>query len=162
MGLPVIWLSVLGARTWAHALIGRSACGFTSPGGSGSLAHDAAGVSTLGVWPAEAAVYQPGSGSLGSRVVLLSHAREDAPAIADRDALVLRPGPDVRAALTARHGPPGAAPLPPARPAGVLDERRELPAERISVHCAQVYLVVGAAEPEPHRLIRRASIEIFF
>src|SRR5437764_14874803 len=73
-------------------------------------------------WPAEAAAYPLGSGSLGGRVVLLSHARGDAATIADRDALVLRPGPDVRATLTAGHRPPPPAPLPPARPAGVLDE----------------------------------------
>src|SRR5215831_9842525 len=64
---------------------------------------------------AEAAAYQPGSGSLSGGLVLLGHTRGDTSPVADRDALVLRPGPDVRTALTAGSGPPGSAPLP--RPA---------------------------------------------
>jgi hypothetical protein len=44
----------------------------------------------------------------------------------------------------------------------MLDERRELSAERIGVLGAQIDLIVGAAEPEPHRLIRRASIKVVF
>src|SRR5215470_12489954 len=112
--------------------------------------------------PAGAAGYRRGSGSLGGGVVLLGHAGGDAPAVADRDALILRPGPDVRAALAAGRGPPGPAPRPPARLARALDEGRELPAERVGVLGAQVDLIVGAAEPEPHRLIRRASVKVVF
>src|SRR6185312_4285021 len=85
------------------------------------------------VRPAEAAVYKPGSRFLSGGLVLLGHACGDTPAIADRDALVLRPRPDVRAALPARRGPPGPAPLPPARLAGVLDKGRDLPAESSGV-----------------------------
>src|SRR5512140_3560239 len=116
-----------------------------------------------GIWarPFRPPRLRSGSGSLGG-VVLLGHARGDAPTIADRDALVLRPGPDVRAALTAGRGPPRPAPLPPAGPAGVLDERSDLAAERRGVLSAQVDLIVGAAEPEPHRLIRRATINVVF
>jgi hypothetical protein len=44
----------------------------------------------------------------------------------------------------------------------VLDERRELPAERIGVLCAQIDLVIGTAEPKSHRLIRRAPIKVIF
>jgi hypothetical protein len=44
----------------------------------------------------------------------------------------------------------------------VCDERCELPAERGGVAGAQVDLVLRAADPEPHRLIRRASIKIVF
>src|SRR6476660_3961262 len=104
------------------------------------------------VRPAEAAVHQPGSGSLSGGLVLLGHARGDTPAVADRDALVLRPGPDVRATLPACYGPPGPPPLPPARLAGVLDIGRQLPAERSGVLCAQLDLVLGTAKPESHRL----------
>src|SRR5689334_2037522 len=123
----------------------------------------AAGAGANGIWarPFRPPRLRSGSGSLGG-VVLLGHARGDTPTIADRDALVLRPGPDVRAALTAGRGPPRPAPRPPPGPARVLDERRELPAERRGVLSAQVDLVVGAAEPEPHRLIRRASINVVF
>jgi len=49
-----------------------------------------------------------------------------------------------------------------ARLAGVLDERREHRAQGTGVLGAQVDLVVGAAETEPHRLIRRAAIQIVF
>jgi hypothetical protein len=50
----------------------------------------------------------------------------------------------------------------PSRLARVGDERRELSAERRGVAGAQVDLVRRAADPEPHRLIRRALIEIVF
>jgi hypothetical protein len=110
--------------------------------------------------PLGAAGYQPGSGSLGGGVILLSHAGGDAPA--DRDALVFGPGPDIRSALAAGCGPPGPAALPPPGPAGVGDERRELRAERGGVAGAQVDLVAGAAEPEPDRLIGRAAVEVVF
>jgi hypothetical protein len=35
-----------------------------------------------------------------------------------------------------------------------------LPTKRCSVPLAQIDLIIGAAEAEPHRLIRRASIKI--
>ena len=41
------------------------------------------------------------SGSLGSGFVLLNDARGDAPALANRDALVFRPRPDIATALPA-------------------------------------------------------------
>src|SRR5260370_6708101 len=50
------------------------------------------------------------SASVGGGLVLLHHARWDTAALIDRDAVVLRPGPDISAALTAGSGP--------ARPAG--------------------------------------------
>ena len=42
-------------------------------------------------------MYQLGSRSLSGGLVLLGHARGDTPAVADRDPLVLRPRPDIRA-----------------------------------------------------------------
>src|SRR5215468_6418283 len=122
------------------ALAGR-ARSIRRPGAMARRSLRPAGMTALSCW---AAGCQPGSGSLGGGVVLLGHARGDTPAVADLDALILRPRPDVRAALPAGRGPPGPAPRPPAHPAGVLDERRELPAERIGVLGAQVDLVVGA------------------
>ena len=46
-------------------------------------------------------------------------------------------------------------PLFSAGPAGVFDAGDELPAESGVVVGVQVELVVGAADPEPDRLIRR-------
>src|SRR5262252_6000478 len=68
------------------------------------------------------------SGSSGRGVVLRHHTGRDAPAAADRDALLLGPCPDVAAALPA--GRRARATLPSARPAGMLDEGRQLLAER--------------------------------
>jgi len=42
----------------------------------------------------------------------------------------------------------------------VLDERRQLLAERGRVLLAQIDLIVRATEGEPHRLIRRAAIKV--
>jgi hypothetical protein len=42
----------------------------------------------------------------------------------------------------------------------MFNEGRKLPVELRGVLCAQVYLVVGAADPEPHRLFRWATIKI--
>src|SRR5262249_60552924 len=108
---------------------------------------------------------RPGLDSAASRsgrggFVLLDNARRDAPALADRDALVFRPRPDIAAALTARCGTHRPAALPPSSPAGVLDVGRDLPAEPAGVLLAEVDLVVHAAEPEPQRLIRRAFIKV--
>jgi len=63
--------------------------------------------------------------------------------------------------------PPGRRPRRPAcgaaaRLAGVLNERRELLAEGTGVLGAQVDLVVGAVESEPHSLFRRAAIQVVF
>src|SRR6266496_6328965 len=57
---------------------------------------------------------------------------------------------------------PGPAARSPSRLAGVFDERCDLPAERRGVLGAQVDLVLGAAQPEPHRLIRRTAIKNVF
>src|SRR5712692_3048790 len=102
----------------------------------------------------------PGSTSLGGGLVLLDHAGGDPAAGADREAVVFGPRPDLAAALPAGRRPRRPARRPAARLAGVLDERRELLAEGTGVLGAQVDLVVGTAEPEPHRLIRRAAIEV--
>src|SRR6266851_8979933 len=96
------------------------------------------------------------SGSFG-RLVLLDHAGRD-PASADRDAVVFGPGPDLATALPACRSPRSPACRPAPRLAGVLDERRELRAEGPGVLLAQVDLVIGAVEPEPHRLVRRAAV----
>src|SRR5215472_9824438 len=111
---------------------------------------------------------RPASGGLGSApfarrgLVLLHDAGRDAPALADGDAVVSCPGPDVAAALAARRG----THRPPQRPApglaGVLDKWCELLTERIGVLLAQVDLVVRTAESEPHGLVRRAAIKVVF
>jgi hypothetical protein len=49
------------------------------------------------------------------RVVLLHHAGGDAAALADRQAVLVRPGPDITRALAASRSPPGAGEA--ARPA---------------------------------------------
>ena len=85
-----------------------------------------------------------------------------APAGANRDALILGPRPDTAAALAACRGPRGSAVLFFAGSAGMLDEGRELAAERGGVLSAQIDLVVGAANSEPDRLIRRPSVKIVF
>src|SRR5262249_53346928 len=103
-----------------------------------------------------------GSASAGRGLVLLYHARGDPPALTDRDAVVFRPGPDVTGALAARRGPAGPARLRAPGPAGVLDERRQLLAERRRVPLAQIDLIVRATEGEPHRLVRGAAIKIVF
>src|SRR5262249_39029846 len=101
------------------------------------------------------------SASLGG-LILRYHPGWDAPPLTDRDAMVLRPGPDIAAELTARRGAGRPAKLSPPGLAGVLDERCELLAERGRVLLAQVDFIVRATEREPHRLIRRAAIQIVF
>src|SRR5215467_3473342 len=103
---------------------------------------------------AEAAVYQPRSGSLSGGLVLLGHTRGDTSPVADRDALVFRPGPDVRAALTAGRGPPGPAPLP-RPPCGYAHEGRGFADGTHRRSLAQVNLILCGTGPEPHRLIHR-------
>src|SRR6266496_1642758 len=102
------------------------------------------------------------SASSGGGLVLLDDAGGDAPAVTERDALVFGPRADTAAALTACRGPPGPAALSLPGLAGVADEGRELPPERGGVLGAQIDLVLCAAQPEPHRLIRRAAIQIVF
>jgi hypothetical protein len=102
------------------------------------------------------------SASFCRGLVLLHHAGRNAAALTDRQAVVFRPGPDVTAALTARRGPPRAAGLGAAGLARVLDERRQLLPERGGVFLAQVDLILGAGEPEPHGLSRRAAIQVVF
>src|SRR5258706_2925951 len=75
----------------------------------------------------------PGSASWGAGLVLLAHAGRDPAAVADCDAVRFGPGADVAAVLPAGRGagsPPGRS---PASLAGVLDERRELPAEAAGI-----------------------------
>src|SRR5216684_1555447 len=124
----------------------------------------------VGAAPGQGATYKVlgsrrwwlGLAPVGRRVVLLCQAGRDAAALTDRQALLLRPGPDVTAALTARCGPPGPAGRCPPGLAGVLKVGCELLAERGGVLGVQVDLIVGALEGEPYRLLRRATGQIIF
>src|SRR5262249_60077985 len=69
------------------------------------------------------------SASLGG-LILRYHPGWDAPPLTDRDAMVLRPGPDIAAELTARRGAGRPAKLSPPRLAGVPDQRGDLRPER--------------------------------
>jgi hypothetical protein len=102
------------------------------------------------------------TGDLAGGPVPLHHAGGDAPAGADRDALVFRPGPDVAAVLAAGCGRARPAPRCWSRLAGVLDKGRKLLAERPGVLRAQVDLVRRAAEPELHGLVAQASVQIVY
>jgi hypothetical protein len=62
--------------------------------------------------------------------ILLYGWRVPLAALTDRQAVLFRPGPDVTRALAARRSTPGPAGLGMPGPAGVLEERRELLAER--------------------------------
>jgi hypothetical protein len=44
----------------------------------------------------------------------------------------------------------------------VLDARLELLAEDMRLLCAHVDLILRALEPEPHRLLGRAAVQIVF
>src|SRR5215475_13232638 len=99
-------------------------------------------------------------GSLGGGLVLVQDTGGDAPPRADRDAGLLRPRPNIDAALPACRAAPGLPPRSPSRLAGTCDERCQPPAERGGVAGAQVNLVAGAADGEPHRLIGRAAVEV--
>jgi hypothetical protein len=59
-----------------------------------------------------------------------------------------------------RDAPPGGAVA--SGLAGMFDVGRDLPAELAGILLAEVDLVFGAAEPEPQRLIRWASIKVIF
>ena len=61
---------------------------------------------------------RPASPSSGGGLVLLDDAGGDAAAVAERDALVFRPGPEVRAPCPAGRSPPRPLPLSSASPAG--------------------------------------------
>src|SRR6266487_178393 len=102
------------------------------------------------------------SGSFGGGFVLLNDAGGDAPAFADRDALVFRPRPDTTAALATGCGTPRPAALCPSSLAGMVDEGRELAAERRGVLPAQIDLILRAVQAESHRRIRPAPINIVF
>src|SRR5258706_12131932 len=67
-----------------------------------------------------------GSTSFGRGLVLRHHARREPPALTDRDAAVLRPHPDIAAALTGGGRPGRPAGQSPPGPACVLAERRQL------------------------------------
>jgi len=107
-------------------------------------------------------VIRAGSRSDRDGFVLLDNVRRDAPALADRDALVFRPRPDIATALMARSSTHRAGALSPSRLAGMVNVGRDLPAEPAGILLAEVDLVVGAAEPEPQRLIRWAAIKVVF
>src|SRR5262249_60055739 len=95
-------------------------------------------------------------------MVVRHHTGRDAPAGADRDALLALTRPDLADALTARRGACAPAPLPPVGLAGMRNERCQLLAERPGILLVQIDLVLGAADPEPQRLLGRAAIQIVF
>ena len=94
------------------------------------------------------------------RVVLFHHAGRDAPALANCQAVLFRPGPDVTRALTVSRGPPGATRLRPSGSAGMRKVGLELLAERGGVLGVQVNLIVRALEREPDSLLGRAAGQI--
>src|SRR5580704_2583897 len=83
-------------------------------------------------------------------VVLLGHAGRDAAALTDRQAMLLRPGPDIARALPAGHSPAAPAAWCPSGFAGVLDIGREQLAEYGGVLGAQVDLIADAIHGEPY------------
>src|SRR5262249_7895830 len=83
----------------------------------------------------------------------------DAPALAYRQAVLLRPGPNVTRALAVGRG---AARLRPPGRAGVLQVGRELLAELRGVLGVQVDLIVGAVKREPDSLLGRAAGQVIF
>src|SRR5579859_2505697 len=132
--------------------------------------HRPAGWRAPGPAPTAGRVASPGRSSWcwcvsvpsGGGVVLLCHAGRDTPALADRDALVLRPGPDITAALTACRRARRPAGWSPRGFAGMLHEGGDLLTERSSVLLVQVDLILCAAEPEPHGLSCWAAIKVVF
>lgn len=99
----------------------------------------------------------PVSASVGSCLVLLHHAGGDTPARTDRDAMVVRPSPDIAAALTAGGGLGRPVDLPAPGLAGMLDERRRLLAERAGMLLAQVDLILHSAPPTLNRTVSAAG-----
>jgi hypothetical protein len=65
-----------------------------------------------------------------TRCVVFLHTGGDVSALAGGDAVVFGPGPDIAGALTAGQGPSLPTVLCPPALAGVLDEGREVLAER--------------------------------
>src|SRR5690349_17704894 len=112
-----------------------------------------------GIWLR--ALCRDGTRSVPARgFVLLHHAGRDAAAFADRQAMLLRPGPDITRTLPAGRRPPGPAGRRLPGLPGVLDVRREQVAEHGGVLGAQVDLITGALDGEPHGLIRRAAGQV--
>lgn len=72
------------------------------------------------------------------RLMLLEDAGGDAAAVAEHDAPVFGPDPDVGAACPARGGPPRPVPLSAVGVAGVFEVGGGLPAEGGGVLCARV------------------------
>src|SRR5580658_10698362 len=95
-------------------------------------------------------------------LVLLSDAGREPPAFTDLDAVLFGPGPHFGAVPAGRRRTPRPGTLPAAVPAGVIDKRCQLRAEPARVHSAQVNLILRRTEAEPHRLLRRAAVEIVF
>jgi hypothetical protein len=87
--------------------------------------------------------------------VLLDHARRDAAALADRDTLVLRPRPDIAAALTACCGTYRSAALSSSSLAGVFDVGRDLPAEPAGVLLLRS--ISDSEPPSPNRNVSSAG-----
>src|SRR5262249_60575139 len=74
---------------------------------------------------------------------------------AGRGARVFRPGWDAGAVPAVDGGPPGRAPLPPPRLVGVLNEGRDLPAERIGVLLLRS--ISYSVAPSPNRTVSSAG-----
>ena len=100
--------------------------------------------------------------SFAGRLILLHHTGRNAAALTDRQAVLLRPGPDITGALPTGRGPARPARLCSPRIAGVLYIGCELLAECGGVLGIQVDLIVGALEGKPHRLLGRAAGQIVF
>src|SRR5690348_16821430 len=94
------------------------------------------------------------------RMVLLDHSGGDAPPLTDRQTVLFRPDADITRALPVDHGPSRAARRCPPGPAGMLNVRRELLAQRGGVLGVQVDLIVGAVEREPDGLLGRAAGQV--
>src|SRR5438128_4666007 len=104
---------------------------------------------------------RPGSVSLGG-LVLLQYAGRDPAARADCDAVVFRPRTDLAAALPAVRRPQSPAGRATAGIAVALDERGDLLTEGAGVRGAEVDLILGAVESEPHCLVCWAAVHVVF
>src|SRR5215469_6342046 len=108
------------------------------------------------------AIERRGRQLAGRRLVLRHDAGGNASAVADRDALGLRPGADLTAALASGRRTGRSTAGPPPCLARVLHEWLQARAECPGVLPAEVELVLRAADPEPHCLLRRAAIKIIY